>query len=86
MLPEALPPEVNAIHLGTLGLVLEPMATTLCGLVRRDHSRRLVMVDPNIRLGLAPESEYRERVLEVISQSTIVKASDADLAWAVPRH
>jgi fructokinase len=84
MVPEDFGPDVNAIHVGTLGLVLEPMASTLAELVRREHSRRLVMVDPNIRLGLAPESEYRERMHTAISQSTIVKASEADLAWLYP--
>src|SRR5205823_3017293 len=29
MLPDSLSPEVNALHLGTLGMVLEPMASTL---------------------------------------------------------
>jgi fructokinase len=61
--------------------VLEPMASTLVELIGREHGRRLVMLDPNIRVGLIPESEYRERLHTAISQSTIVKASEADLAW-----
>jgi fructokinase len=84
MVPKRLSPDVRAIHLGTLGLVLQPMASTLVELVRREREGRLVMVDPNIRLGLAPEGEYRERLQEVISQSTIIKASNADLAWLYP--
>jgi fructokinase len=84
MVPERLGPEIKAIHLGTLGLVLEPMATTLVELVRREHGGRVVMIDPNIRLGLASEGEYRDRLREMISQSAIVKASDADLAWLYP--
>ena len=81
MVPEQFGPEVNALHVGTLGLVLEPMASTLVELIGREHGRRLVMLDPNIRVGLIPESEYRERLHTAISQSTIVKASEADLAW-----
>jgi fructokinase len=84
MVPDDFGPGVNAIHVGTLGLVLEPMASTLADLVGREHGRRLVMLDPNIRLGLAPESEYRVRMHTAISQSTIVKASEADLAWLYP--
>ena len=84
MVPEKLGPQVNAIHVGTLGLVLEPMASTLVDLIRREHGRRLVMLDPNIRIGLVPDSGYRGRVLEAISHSTIVKASEADLAWLYP--
>ena len=84
MLPDAFAPDVRALHLGTLGLVLEPMASTLVDLVRRERDGRLVMLDPNIRVGLAPEDEYRERLREVISHSTIVKGSDTDLAWLYP--
>jgi fructokinase len=84
MLPEHLAPEVKAIHVGTLGLVLEPMAYTLLELVRREGAGRLVMLDPNIRLGIIPDSEYRDRLQTAISHSTIVKASEGDLAWLFP--
>jgi fructokinase len=84
MVPKRLSPDVRAIHLGTLGLVLQPMASTLVELVHRERDGRVVMVDPNIRLGLASEGEYRERLREMISQSTITKASNADLAWLYP--
>ena len=84
MVPEGFGPQVSAIHAGTLGLVLEPMASTLVELMRREHGRRLVMLDPNIRVGLVPDSDYRDRLHAAISQSTIVKASVADLAWLYP--
>jgi fructokinase len=84
MLPAHLGPKVNALVLGTLGMVLEPMASTLLDLVQREGSGRLVMLDPNIRVGLIPDDEYRARLHEAIALSTIVKASDADLAWLYP--
>jgi len=84
MVPTRLAADVTALHLGTLGLVLEPMASTLIDLVRREHGRRVVMLEPNIRLGLIPDDEYRARLQEVIAQSTIVKGSEADLAWLYP--
>jgi fructokinase len=84
MVPAHLAADVTALHLGTLGMVLEPMASTLTELVNREHDGRLVMLDPNIRLGLIPDADYRERLHEVISCSTIVKASEADLAWLYP--
>jgi fructokinase len=80
-LPEHLPAGVKGLHVGTLGLVLEPMADTLRQLVDRERDGRLVMVDPNIRVGLVSDAEYRERLHHVISSSAIVKASDTDLAW-----
>jgi fructokinase len=81
MLPEALPDEVDAIHVGTLGLALEPMASTLFELVRRESGRRLIMLDPNVRPGQMSDPEYRSRLESVIPLSTIVKASVADLTW-----
>ena len=85
MLPTELPPEVNALHLGTLGLVLEPMASSLLELVRREHGKRLVMLDPNIRPVLVTEpGRYRKRMTWLIAHSTIVKASVEDLAWLYP--
>jgi len=84
MLPERLGPTVEALHLGTLGLVLDPMASTLVDLVHRERDGRVVIMDPNIRIGLVPDAEYRDRLHDVMSQSTIVKASNADLAWLYP--
>jgi fructokinase len=84
MLPDEFGGDVEALHVGTLGLVLEPMASTLAELVTRERPQRLVMLDPNIRVGLVPDSEYRDRLQIAISQSTIVKASEADLAWIYP--
>jgi len=81
MVPEHFSPDVKAIHVGTLGLVLEPMASTLTDLIDREHSQRVVMLDPNIRVGLVPDADYRERLRTAMSQSAIVKASKADLAW-----
>jgi fructokinase len=84
MLPESLPDEVDAIHVGTLGLALEPMASTLVELVKRESGRRLIMLDPNVRPGLVSNPDYRFRMESVIPLSTIVKASVADLEWLYP--
>jgi fructokinase len=94
--PASFGSDVNALHVGTLGLVFEPMATTIAALVDREHARRLIMVDPNIRAS-AVESQYpspsgggqgggyRARLDRIIAQSSIVKASDADVAWLFPQ-
>lgn len=84
VIPAHLNGDVRALHLGTLGLVLEPMASTLVELLRRERDGRLIIVDPNVRVGLIPDVDYRERLEAVLYQSTIVKASDADLAWLYP--
>ena len=84
MVPEQLGQDVVALHVGTLGLILEPMASTLAELVTRECGQRMVMLDPNIRVGLIPDPEYRIRLKTAMSQSAVVKASEADLAWIFP--
>src|SRR5207244_12928894 len=66
LVPEHFGPDVTALHLGTLGLVLEPMASTLVALVHREHDPRVRMLDPHIRTSIAPDAEYRETELKVI--------------------
>ncbi len=81
MLPRRLSTEVRALHVGSLGLVLEPMASTLLELVEREHERRLVIVDLNVRPGLIADEIYRERLLQVIGRSAVVKGSKEDFSW-----
>ena len=81
MVPAMFSPDVKALHVGTLGLVFEPVATTIADLVEREHRKRLVMVDPNIRPSAVPN---RSRLDRILAQSTIVKASDADVTWLYP--
>ncbi len=85
MLPEDLPREVRVLHVGSLGLLLEPMASTIAHLVEKEGGSRPVMVDPNIRTALiSDEGAYRHRLETVIAQSTIVKASESDIGWLFP--
>lgn len=84
MVPASFDTSVNALHVGTLGLVFEPIATTIAALVDREHTKRLVMVDPNIRTSAPRGQGYRARLDRIIGQSTIVKASDADIDWLFP--
>ena len=84
MLPDRLSPEVNALHLGTLGMVLEPMASTLVEFIHRQRDGCVVMLDPNVRAGLIPDDVYRQRLRDAVSRSTIVKASEDDLVWMFP--
>lgn len=85
MLPSRLDENVTALHVGTLGLMIEPMASTLCDLVSRESAHHLVMLDPNVRPVLLTDSGvYRRRMKTLMGQCTIVKASDADLAWLFP--
>jgi len=81
--PDRLAADVDAIDIGTLGLILEPMASTLAEFALRERAGRLLMIDPNVRPGLVDES-YRDRLNSLIRASTVVKASDRDLTWLYP--
>jgi fructokinase len=69
------------LHVGTLGLVLEPMAAALEALVDRLAGNALVMLDPNIRPALPVD---RARLARVLAGADVVKVSDDDLAWLSP--
>jgi fructokinase len=81
----ALPAEVAILHVGTLGLALEPMAMALEAVVESLAGRALVAVDPNCRPDAAPdENAYRQRLAAVIGHSDVVKVSEEDLRWLHP--
>jgi fructokinase len=79
---EVLPPAAAAVHVGTLGLVLEPMASTLEALVLRLPPDVLVMVDPNCRpSAIRDPSKYRDRLARILQRANAVKVSTEDLAF-----
>lgn len=78
-------PNVQALHFGTLSLALEPMGSTLRALLHRESGRRLIAIDPNVRLSVITDvAAYRVLIEELISASDVVKISDADLAAVWP--
>ena len=89
--PEAalatLPPAVGILHVGTLGLMLEPMATALEAVVEQLAGKAMVAVDPNIRPWVIADGDgYRRRLRRVLGHSDIVKVSEEDLAWLDPQR
>lgn len=81
----ALGPEVTALAVGTLGLVLEPVATAVEALVAAASDDVIVMVDPNCRPQIIrDEDAYRARLARVLRRADVVKVSGDDLAWLEP--
>jgi fructokinase len=79
--------DVCAVHVGTLGLVIEPAATASEAIVNRfAEGSALVMIDPNIRQVVLGDIRdvYLERLYRVLPKADIVKVSDEDLAWIAP--
>ena len=84
-LADGLPAGTRAVHAGTLGLVLEPMATTLESLVASLPDDVLLMVDPNCRPSITPDADaFRERMGRVLARADVVKVSADDLAFLRP--
>lgn len=84
-LPGALPAATTALHVGTLGLVFEPMAATIESLVAGVHDDVLVVVDPNCRpTAIIDAVGYRARLGRILGRVDIVKVSVDDLAWLDP--
>ncbi|MCJ8142608.1 carbohydrate kinase [Ancylobacter sp. A5.8] len=83
-LPE-LPSSVQALFVGGISLVGEPVGSTMEALATRvagDGQGRLIMLDPNIRPGfIRGEDAYRARINRLIGLAHVVKLSDEDLAW-----
>ena len=81
----ALPADAGYLHIGTLGIVLEPVAAALEALARELHGRALVMLDPNVRPSiLADPASYRARLGRLLARADVVKVSEEDLDWLAP--
>lgn len=77
----------DVLLVGGLGLVLEPLATTVERLVAAQGPGCLVMLDVNCRPhAVADADAYAARVDRVVARSHVVKASVEDLAYLLPDH
>ncbi|HWD69709.1 MAG TPA: carbohydrate kinase [Solirubrobacteraceae bacterium] len=85
-IPGLMPAELDALYLGSIGLVLEPAASAGVRAVELARERgALVMVDPNIRAGLIEDrAVYLARLQAVLAQTDILKLSVDDLEWLAP--
>jgi fructokinase len=75
----------TVLHVGTLGLVFEPMATTMESLVAGIGDDVLVFVDPNCRPLTIPDRDaYIARLHRVLARADVVKVSGDDLDYLAP--
>jgi fructokinase len=81
----ALPEDVDFLHVGTLGLVMEPTASALQAVVEQVADRALVMVDPNCRPTFIPDADaYRASLTKTLRHAHVVKVSGDDLEFLSP--
>jgi fructokinase len=76
----------TALHVGTLGLVMEPIASGVERLITTDlPPDALVMADPNCRPGAITDRDaYLARLDRILRRTDVVKASVEDLAYLLP--
>ena len=86
-LPTDLPPDA-ALHVGgSFALAVEPMAAAFDTLLSREHPRRVVTFDPNIRPSLiGDETLVRDRLWRWLGMVDVVKVSADDLGWIAPNR
>ena len=81
----ALPETVDFLHVGTLGLVMEPTAMALQAVVEAVADRALIMVDPNCRPTFIPDrATYRRSLAATLGFAHVVKVSNDDLEYLEP--
>ena len=89
LLPEearsAMPARPAALHVGGLGMAVEPQASAIAALVRDASPETLVLVDPNCRAqSVRARTDYCDRLRDLLRLADVVKASEEDLAYLDP--
>jgi fructokinase len=77
--------EPGILFTGGLGLVLQPMADTVLGLIENADASTLVVVDINCRPKIISDRDsYLVLVRRALARADLVKVSDDDLAYLDP--
>jgi fructokinase len=73
---------VTTVQFGAISLIPEPCGATYEALMAREHEKRVIVLDPNIRPGFIPDKEtHLARMRRMIAMTDIVKISDEDMRW-----
>ncbi len=77
--------DLSAMYFGTLGLLVEPMASLGEALIMSSPADTLIVIDPNCRPSAVRDpEEYRARVARLCTRADVVKVSTEDLAYLHP--
>lgn len=80
-LPE-LDQSIVALQFGAISLAQEPCGSAYEALMRREHDRRVILLDPNIRPDFIKDRKaHLARMHRMIAMADIVKISDEDMGW-----
>jgi fructokinase len=88
LLPEhlaRLPDTVAAIHFGSFGCVVEPIASTIRVLVEQRCMSTVISYDPNVRLNVEPSLDaWRDNIEWMSARTHLLKLSDEDFERLYP--
>jgi fructokinase len=77
--------EVWGVHMGGFSSVVQPVGDALLDMAAREAGRRLVTLDPNVRLNVEPDAGvWRDRVAAFAGHADLVKVSAEDLGMLWP--
>lgn len=77
--------DVRAIHFGSFSTVVEPAASAIEALLRRESPLRLISYDPNIRTTIVSDLDvWRRKLLELLPFVHLLKISTEDFFLLFP--
>ena len=83
-LPE-LPSSCRFLHFGSISLLQDPAAARISDLIAANAGRRVIVLDPNIRLSMISDlAAYRVRLHDWLRHSDLLKLSDEDVEALKP--
>jgi len=79
--------DTAVIHFGSYSIVAQPTADSYFALAQQHSGKRLLSLDPNVRLNVEPRLEvWRKRLAELLPLMDVVKVSDEDLHSLYPNQ
>ena len=82
---ELVPANVQAIHVGSYAMVVDPVAQTQRALIEREYRRCVIAYDPNVRLNVEPNRQkWRDTLAWMALRTHILKVSEEDLGLLYP--
>lgn len=77
--------DVTGLHTGSFSLVADPTGQTLLQLFRQERGKRLLSLDPNVRLTVQPDRDlWRNRVADFAECADVIKISWEDVEGLYP--
>ena len=75
------------IHFGSYSIVAQPTADSYFALAQQHSGKRLLSLDPNVRLNVEPRLEiWKQRIAELLPLVDVLKVSDEDLHLLYPEQ